>query len=380
MPDKYIYLDNAAAAAPEKNMIDFFAATAMSCYANQEAIHRQAYVLRQKLEAAEKDLALALTGDVTAQVVWGSSGTDLFNLLSHAPMLRKGNIVTTLEHPALQAALKRTGTELRTVPLLDGKVNLEELGRLADRNTVLVAVHHVQSETGIIQDLPGIRKIIAGCAPQTLFFSDAIQSAGKLPIPWKEAALDIISVSGHKLGTPGGAALILRTGKDSTRKNLVEFFERSRSREYLAGRPDPATMLTLAHAVKTCVAESAQVLSAVRTMNLELRERLGRIDLAGKRKIRFTVPAEDASPFILHITLSGCEGAVLVRMLSEQGIAVSSGSACSAESNLPSPALTAMNYNKKDAFSALRISFWRNNSSDDICRFADALEAVIKDY
>ena len=285
MPDKYIYLDNAAAAAPEKNVIDFFAAAAMSCYANQEAIHRQAYVLRQKLEVAEKELALALTGDVSAQVVWGSSGTDLFNLLSHAPMLRKGNIVTTLEHPALLAALKRTGTELRTVPLLDGKVNLEELGRMADRNTVLVAVHHVQSETGIIQDLPGIRKIITGCAPQALFFSDAIQSAGKLPIPWKEAGLDIVSVSGHKLGTPGGAALILRTGKDSTRKNLVEFFERSRSREYLAGRPDPATMLTLAYAVKICVAESAQVLSAVRTMNLELRERLGRIELTGKRKI-----------------------------------------------------------------------------------------------
>ncbi len=380
MPDKYLYLDNAAAAAPEQAVIDFFAAAAMSCYANQEAIHRQAYAVRQQLEAAEKDLAVALTGDAAAQVIWGGSGTDLFNLLSFAPMLRKGNIVTTLEHPALQAALKRTGTELRVVPLINGKVDLDELGRMADRGTVLVAIHHVQSETGIIQDLTGIRKVISGCAPQALFFSDTIQSAGKLPVPWKDAGLDIISVSGHKLGTPGGAALILRTGKDSTRKNLVEFFERSRSREYLAGRPNPAAMLTLAHAVKTCAAENAQVLSTVRTMNLNLREALADIELAGKRKIRFTSPPEDASPFILHMTLPGCEGAVLVRMLSEQGITVSSGSACSAESNLPSPALTAMNYNKKDAFSALRISFWRNNSSDAICRFADILKAVIKDY
>jgi cysteine desulfurase len=380
MPDKYIYLDNAAAAAPEKKMIDFFASAAMSCYANQEAVHQQAYVVRQKLEAAEKDLVSALAGDASALVAWGSSGTDLFNLLSYAPMLRKGNIVTALEHPALQAALKRTGAELRTVPLLNGKVDLEELKRMADRNTALVAIHHVQSETGIIQDLPGIRKIIAGCAPQALFFSDTIQSAGKLPAPWKDAALDIISVSGHKLGTPGGAALILRTGKDSIRKNLAEFFERSRSREYLVGRPDPAAMLTLAHAVKTCVAESARVLSTIQIMNLELRESLSRIELAGKRKIRFTIPYEDASPFILHITLPGYEGAVLVRMLSEQGITVSSGSACGAESNLPSPALTAMNYSKKDAFAALRISFWRNNSSDDILRFANALESIIKNY
>ena len=115
-------------------------------------------------------------------------------------------------------------------------------------------------------------------------------------------------------------------------------------------------------------------------MNLELRESLAGIELAGKMKIIFTIPPEDASPFILHITLPGYEGAVLVRMLSEHGITVSSGSACSAESNLPSPALTAMKYNKKDAFSALRISFWRNNSSNDIRRFADTLKAVIKDY
>jgi cysteine desulfurase len=179
MPDKYIYLDNAAAAAPEKAVIDFFASAAMSCYANQEAIHQQAYAVRQKLEAAENDLAAALTGDSSAKVIWGNSGTDLFNLFSHATMLHKGNIVTTLEHPALQAALKRTGTELRIVPLLNGKVDLEELGRLADRNTVLVAIHHVQSETGVVQDLPGIRKVINGCAPQALFFSDTIQSAGK---------------------------------------------------------------------------------------------------------------------------------------------------------------------------------------------------------
>ena len=380
MPDKYIYLDNAAAAAPEKAVIDFFASAAMSCYANQEAIHQQAYAVRQKLEAAENDLAAALTGDSSAKVIWGNSGTDLFNLFSHATMLRKGNIVTTLEHPALQAALNRTGTELRILPQLNGKVDLEELGRLADRNTVLVAIHHVQSETGVVQDLPGVRKVINGCAPQALFFSDTIQSAGKLPVPWQDAALDIISVSGHKLGTPGGAALILRTGKDSTRKNLAEFFDRSRSREYLAGRPDPAVMLTVAHAVKVCIAESTQVLSTIKAMNLELRESLAGIELAGKMKIIFTIPPEDASPFILHITLPGYEGAVLVRMLSEHGITVSSGSACSAESNLPSPALTAMKYNKKDAFSALRISFWRNNSSNDIRRFADTLKAVIKDY
>jgi cysteine desulfurase len=380
MPDKYIYLDNAAAAAPQQPTIDFFTQAALNCYANQEAIHQQAYLIRQKLEIAAKELASALTGDASAQVVWGSSGTDLFNLLSHAPLLSKGNIVISAEHPALQAALKRTGAELRMVPLLNGKTDLTALSSMADRNTVLVAIHHVQSETGIVQDLSGIRKVTNECAPQALFFSDTIQSAAKMPIPWVDAGLDIISVSGHKLGAPGGAALILRNGKDSVRKNLAEFFATSRSREYLAGRPDPAIALTLAHCVKTCAADAAKVLSAIQTMNLQLRERLVHIKLTGRSKIRFTVPPEDASPFILHLTLPGYEGAVLVRMLAERGFSISPGSACSAESNLPSPVLTAMGYNKKDAFSALRISFWRNNTPEEISSFADALESVIKDY
>ena len=379
MPDKYIYLDNAAAAAPEKPVLDFFTHTALNCYANQEAIHRQAYLIRQQLENAAKGLAAALTGDDSARVVWGSSGTDLFNLLSHAPLLRKGNIVVSMEHPALQAALKRTGAELRVVPLLNGKTDLNALQSMADRNTVLAAIHHVQSETGVIQDLPGIRKIIARCAPQALFFSDTIQSAGKLPIPWKDAGLDIISVSGHKLGAPGGAALVFRHGKDPIRKGLADFFTTSRSREYLSGRPDPAIAITLAYCIQTCAA-AAQVVSKVQAMNLKLREQLGRIQLAGGQKIRFTIPPEDASPFILHLTLPGYEGAVLVRMLAEHGFSVSPGSACSAESNLPSPVLTAMGYNRKDAFSALRISFWRNNTLDEIASFADTLESVIKDY
>jgi cysteine desulfurase len=380
MPDKYIYLDNAAAAVIEQPTLDFFKQEALDFYANQEAIHQQAYQIRQRLEAAAKQLSTALTGDSSAQVVWGSSGTDLFNLLSQAPLLRKGNIVISAEHPALQAALKRTGAELRKVPLLDGKPDLTALSHMADRNTVLVAIHHVQSETGIVQDLSAIRKVINECAPQSLFFSDTIQSAGKLPIPWADAGLDIISVSGHKIGAPGGAALILRNGKDSARKNLTEFFTTSRSREYLAGRPDPAIALTLSHCVQTCTADAPKVLAAIQAMNLQLREQIGHIKLAGRSKIRFTIPPEDASPFILHLTLPGYEGAVLVRMLAERGFSVSPGSACSAESNLPSPVLTAMGYNKKDAFSAMRISFWRNNTSEEISSFADALEAVIKNY
>lgn len=380
MADQDAYFDNAAAAVPERETLDFLTATALTCYPNQEAVHGQGYRVRKQLDSAGNKLAIALTGDASALTVWGGSGTELFNLLALAPLLRQGNVVATLEHPALLAALQRSGAELRRAPLLgNGQVDLEALGRLVDRNTALVTVHHVQSETGVAQDLTAVRRMLVA-APQAIFFSDTIQSAGKLPLPWAEAGLDLIAVSGHKLGVPGGAAFILRAGKDAAHRGLAEFFTRSRAGGYLSGRPDPAIMLTLAHVAQNCVARRALLLEKIIALNLKLRERLCQLELAEKQKIRFTVPAASASPFILHMTLPGYEGAALVRMLAAAGVTVAAGSACSAESKLPSPALTAMNYSKKDAFSALRVSFWRNNSEADVRRLAEALEAVIKTY
>ena len=97
-------------------------------------------------------------------------------------------------------------------------------------------------------------------------------------------------------------------------------------------------------------------------------------------KLKPTIPPQYASPWILHVTAPGYQGGVLVRMLSEEGVCVSSGSACASETKKPSPALTALGFRKADAFSGLRFSFDRNTTMEEAKKMLSSLEKVLKNY
>lgn len=380
MEKKLIYLDNAAAAQPCQETADLFSAMIMHAFVNQEAAHGLAYNLKQEIAEAEKILSQSLTGDDGVSILWGGSGTTLISALLQLPVFKRGNIVTTeLEHPALSAAIQRSGAEPRTVKTPGGRIALKHLEELLDTKTVLVAVHHVQSETGIIQDLSHMREIIEAKAPNAMFMADTIQSAGKIPVPWHDAKLDFAVVSGHKLGVPGGSALLYRNRKYNGQADFTAFFKQLRHSEYLLGRPDPAAILTLAHTVKQNIERLHENYAAILKLNMRLRNGLSKISLP-QGKIIFTASPDNASPYIIHFIIPGFQGAVLVRMLSEENIFTASGSACSAESSTPGKTLPAMGFKRSEAYSALRVSLWHSNSESDIDIFISALDKVLRNY
>jgi cysteine desulfurase len=374
-----IYFDNAASSMPDQDIIAYQYSFSSSFYANQEAVHQLAYNLRKKIDFAEKNVSRILCGEENF-VQWGNSGTDIFNLLSGFEGFKKGNIITSpMEHPALNAALRRTGAEIRLVKIKDGQINLDDFKKLIDKNTLLTAFHHIQSETGIIQPLVEIRKIINECSSQCLFMSDTIQSATKIPIPWKEAELDIISISGHKIGASEGAALIFNKNKPILNE-LNQYFKLCRKKYYTAGRPNPATVLALSHGIAKKMKEQNKNLDRIKTINSLLRKNLAGLKLFNKKNIIFTVPEEKASPYILHFIVPGYQSAVLVRMMSKEKIYFSSGSACQAETNEPSPALTAMNLKKEDAFAGVRLSFSSENTISEAEIFVEKFQKALLDY
>ncbi len=358
-----IYFDNAAAMCPVPEVLDYFRQCSERCFANQEAGHGAGYELRRELSQAEDALALTLAGK-PFKTAWADSGTGLCNMVAALPVLKGGNIVTTpLEHPALIAALSRSGAEIRLLPLLkNGLVDWEKGAALLDSKTRLIALFHVQSELGLIQEYPQLREL----APKALLMYDTVQSVGKMPLP--EA--DMLTVSGHKLGAPGGAALVYNPAKISPAE-----FEAMRSRNYLFGRIEPATALTLAHAVRRRTDDSE-----IRKINEFLRRELTAKPLPNGRYAQTTIPAENASPYILHLFLPGYQGQVLVRMLSESGIYLSSGSACQAESDRPSPALTALGFSRTDGYSGLRLSFSESNTMEEAALFADTFRKAVAGY
>lgn len=364
-----VYLDHAAAARPPREVLEYFSSLLAEEFANQEAAHRLGYEARRRLDAAAERLAGALFGKGEYAVVWGMNGTELFRLIADSPVVagRRG-LSSLLEHPALTANLQRTAAGLALLrPRRDGTLIPEAA------EAEFAAFHLVQSELGVLQ------------TPESLFASspggvrilDAIQGAGRLPLP--ENAADLYVISGHKFGAPGGAAILVDKHAPCA-KSFLEFAHRYRHVEYRCGRPEVPVLLAMVFAAELRCRKMHEALVRVRDLNRFLRDALSRVELPGGGRCFCTIPEETASPYILHVMLPGVESGVVVRMLSEAGIMVAAGSACSSESRESSAALRALGYRGRDAWSGLRVSLSPESTVDDGKKLVEALRNVLKNW
>lgn len=374
------YLDNAAAAPVPERALEIFRRHSLETFANQEGAGGASLEAARRVSEAGRALALALTGDKLAGVFWCNTGTDALSAaVSACPSLRQGPAVSTAgEHPALDSALERLssgGVSVAKARLkADGRIDLDHLSSLLDGRTALVAVHHVQAETGATQDLVGIRGVMDRLAPKALLLADTTQSACKLRIPWDEARIDFATVSGQKIGCPGGAALLFR----DTRARVAERrFDSLRRKSHLFGRCPSAVCLTLAELAGLLAGNLEERKSRASMIRAAFKS--GVMEALGE-KLRLTIPDGVASPYILHLITPGFQGAVLTRMLSDAGFSVAPGSACEAETSAPSKLLLAMGLRREDAYCALRLSFWDSSTESEAEPFAKALSSCLSSY
>ena len=369
---KYIYLDNAAATPPEAERLQEYALLSRDYYANSESSHAAGRASKEFQDKCAEQLCRAIGGDEkNACVLWTNSGTESANAALALPMFRKSVIVTTkAEHPSILAAAERSGSEIRYAGLSsDGEINIDSLSEILDTSVRLLAIHHVQSETGRIQDIAKISSLLKEKAPRAVFLVDTIQSLCKISVPVGEDGPGMLLLSGCKIGSPAGGAVMAAPG-------FADEFKKLRFQEHLVSRVNPAVSAVLARQVHYLSGEREKIYGKAKELSTVLRQAL---ESLGKECVP-TVPPEKASPFIVHARFPGREGAVLARMLSAKGIMVSAGSACSAESGGPSKALAAMGFTGQDAYSALRISLWKENTLNDINIFIDALKESLKNY
>lgn len=358
-----VYLDNAAAVQPDAEVLDFFREKLQECYANQEALHSFAYRERQLLAAAEKELSQIFTGTDDFRVIWGGSATEIFHLLSGVPFFRSA-LLSELEHPALLANFRDRKKSVLWHAESSGLLRSSELDFIPDT----VCLHQVQSELGVIQDL---KELFSAVPESCCRLVDAVQAAGKVPL-YTQA--DIIVISGVKFGSPGGAAALLNPRSRFTEK-LLDFSRRARSETYSCGRISVPLVLTLVHAASR--AESSREKHFKRLLKLRsyLAEACAALGLTP------TLPeTTPVSPYILNMLLPYQQSAVVVRALSESGIYVAPGSACSAESSTPSAALLAIGKSRDAAYRALRVSFSAATGSEDVEIFLSGLKQVLKNY
>ena len=206
---------------------------------------------------------------------------------------------------------------------------------------------------------------------KSLLLVDAIQGAGKIPFDFSAVQPDFFTLSGQKLGALSGAALICR-------KTFLPVLKKLRLEQHSTGRVPPVLAKHLAAVLCSWVSlQEQRAFSAQELKDLLFAELERTLPGVFRRTIAENVPV---SPYITHLLFPGYQGAILTRALSGRGIITSPGSACDAETDRPSEALTWMGIPSSLAFCALRISFSPANDRDGVCTLVRSLAEILRQY
>lgn len=357
-----------------------------TAFANPSSVHAQGQRARAVVDTAREQCARAL-GCTPKELIFTSGGTEADALALHGVVraaiavgddssLPRVHVVTTqVEHPAVLGAcaqLESRGVAVTRVGVdSEGRLDLEALSAaLAVPRTVLCSVMAANNETGVLSDL---RAVAALCkAAGVPLHTDAVQLAGKAPIDLATLPVQLLSLTGHKLGGPRGAGLLfVRKGL----RLLPMLAGGHQERGLRAGTENAAAIAGLAAAL--VLSTEAQCRAKAREVE-QLRDELqaGIETIPGARVLGRHTPRIGNT---LCATFEGCAGEELLVALDLRGIAVSTGSACSSGTLLPSPVLRAMGVEESAARGAVRFSLWSGNTREEILRAAAAVEQVVRE-
>ena len=372
-----IYFDNAATTRVSDTAAKAALSAMTELYANPSSAHAFGFEAEKALRAA-RAAVLAALGFTPSEgsLVFTGSGSEADNLAlrgaAHA-LARRGKhiVLSDSEHPAVENTakdLEKEGFSVSRISTEGGKLDLDEARAVLTPDTILVSCMAVNNETGAIYDIPSLASLVKALCPHALFHTDAVQAFTKIPAgAWKKA--DLVSISAHKIHAPKGVgALFVRKGV-----RLVPCITGGGQENGLrSGTEAMPGICAMAAAAKEATADFAALDTQVKQINTYLRERLGVLD-----GVCINTEPDGFLPHILSIAVPGLRSEILLRFLSERGIYVSAGSACSAK-HADNRVLTAFGLPDKIADSTLRLSFSADNTTAECDVFVKALSDAMQ--
>ncbi|MEO6487375.1 MAG: cysteine desulfurase family protein [Thermoanaerobaculia bacterium] len=366
-----IYLDNNATTAIHPDVLRVLDESFRSVFGNASSIHREGQTARRVIEEARESVA-RLIGAAARDVVFTSGGTESNNAAIFGAVAHEGrhHIVTTaIEHPSVAEAvteLERRGHRVtRVAPPRSGEVSAESVIESIKPETRLVAMMLANNETGVIQPVAAVGSY---CRERNIHFHvDAVQAAGKIDIDVVALGCDTLSLSAHKLHAPKGiGALFVRRGVVLA-PYIVGGAQERRRRAGTENVP-----LAAAFGVAAALAGAP----AGREAMASLRDRLEN-SIAESFRVTVNGAPSPRLPNTANVTFHGVDGEGLVIALDLNGVAVSTGSACSSGRVEPSGVLLAMGLSPEEAKSTLRFSLSRLTTPEEVDRTIDLLRQVV---
>ena len=373
-----IYLDHSATTPVRPEVLEAMLPFLREHHGNAGSLHRFGRNCRRAVETAREQVA-ALINAEPREILFTSGGTESDNLAIRGIVeardgAAKRMVTTAVEHHAVLhtgESLARTNrVDLQIVGVdRGGLVDPDAVEALLGDETVLVSVMHANNETGVVQPL---ERIGALCRERGIpFHSDTVQSVGKLPLDVRKLPLDLAAISGHKLyGPKGSGALFVRSGTGSEPQAVGGAQERGRR----AGTENVAGIVGLGRA---CELLSGELQSTSKQMEV-LRDRLQEGVLATVPCAGINGSTAHRLPNSLNMAFNDLDGERMMFALDQEGIAVSTGSACTAGSLDPSHVLLAMGQSHEHASSAIRFSLGRDNTEEEIDRVISLLPGLVE--
>jgi cysteine desulfurase len=368
-----IYLDNAATTPVRPEVREAMLPFLGERFGNPSSVHRWGREALAALDEARSRLAAAI-GAKASEVVFTRGGTESDNLAvagrvrceTGAPLA-----CSAFEHRAVLASA-RAAVDADSLVLLpvgpDGVVEIEAVEAVLRRRPCLVSVMWVNNEVGTVQPVERIAALCA--AAEVAFHTDAIQALGKLPVRVDELPVSMLSLSAHKFGGPKGVgALYMRRG---TRLHPI-LHGGGQERGLRSGTEDVAGAMGMAVAAELAVAERAETMARLVSlrdgMEATLRERVPDVVIHGAEAPRVATTS--------NVSVPGGDAEALLLNLDLEGIAVSSGSACSSGAFAPSPVLSAMGVGPELASASIRVSLGRQNTAAEVEHATEVITRVI---
>ncbi|MEQ1641911.1 MAG: cysteine desulfurase family protein [Pyrinomonadaceae bacterium] len=395
-----VYLDNSATTPIDPDVLDAMMPYLTDKFGNASSIHHFGQETRSAVDTARHQVAGMLNARPN-EIVFTSGGTESNNLATRGLVEANGKhgrhtIISAIEHPAVKNVvedLEKSDFRLTYLPVYeDGIIRISDLEAAITDDTILISVMAANNEIGTIQPIGEIGRMIRKLREggrKIWFHTDAVQAAGKMPLDVEEIGCDLLSISGHKIHAPKGiGALYIRRGVRLHPQNIGGRQERERR----GGTEPVAQIVALGKACeianadlcgREALAENCQArtpyevrasMERIRQLRDKLESRIGEMI----EDITFNGNREHRLPNISNISFHGVEGEGLLINLDMQGIAVSTGSACSSGSLEPSPVIRALGGNEDDARSAIRFSLSRFNTPADIDRILEVVPNAVE--
>ena len=380
-----IYLDNSATTPVDPEVVEAMLPYLTSKFGNASSIHFFGQETKAAVDKARHQVA-ALMNARPNEIVFTSGGTESNNLairgliqaLSQRSTQPLHIITSTIEHSAVKNVcedLEKSGVEVTYLPVNEnGLVQVDDVKNAVRENTVLISIMSANNEIGTIQPVTEIGRLVRELRKdgrKIWLHTDAVQAVGKMPVDVEEIGCDLLSMSGHKIYAPKGiGALYIRRGTRLHTQNIGGRQERG-----IRGGTEPVSQIVAlgkaCEIAKDSLDESTQRLG-------QLRDRL---EQGIAESIHDIIPNGDRTsrlPNISNISFRAIEGEGLLINLDMQGVAVSTGSACSSGSLEPSPVIRALGRDDELARGAIRFSFGKDNTAEDVDRVLEILPKAVE--